>query len=251
MLQKSRVTILVKALPQPSKKYGETVCCAGVTADRKWKRLFPIRFRHLSSDTVFNRWNIVEFAYDLPKRDKRVESCHVYEDSLKVITQTKPSERAALLEPMMKGSAKDAAKQGHSLAIIRPMDTRFRYKKRTRSKLDALKKAYENAARQKSFFDKDLVALEPEPYEFSFEFRDDDGKHNYRCGDWEINAMFYRERKRTSEGAALQWLDHVFNDEYPQRGMAFALGNMASRPQTWQLLGVVRLDQSSQQELLV
>ena len=27
--------------------------------------------------------------------------------------------------------------------------------------------------------------------------------------------------------------------------MAFVLGNMASRPQTWQLLGVIRLDRVS------
>ena len=31
MQQSSRVVILIKALPQPSKTYGETVCCAGVT----------------------------------------------------------------------------------------------------------------------------------------------------------------------------------------------------------------------------
>ena len=39
--QNCKVTILVKALPQPSKQYGETVCCAGVTAEGQWKRLFP------------------------------------------------------------------------------------------------------------------------------------------------------------------------------------------------------------------
>jgi hypothetical protein len=37
-----------------------------------------------------------------------------------------------------------------------------------------------------------------------------------------------------------------FNDEYPRAGMAFALGNQAKRPQTWQLLGVIRLDDSGQ-----
>ena len=44
-LHKCRVTILVKALPQPSKTHGETVCCAGVTVHGEWKRLFPVRYR--------------------------------------------------------------------------------------------------------------------------------------------------------------------------------------------------------------
>jgi hypothetical protein len=77
--QKSRVVVLVKALPQPSKSYGETVCCAGVTADGQWKRLFPVRFRHLQ-DNSFKHWDWINFGYRLPTRDRRVESYHVYED---------------------------------------------------------------------------------------------------------------------------------------------------------------------------
>lgn len=40
-----------------------------------------------------------------------------------------------------------------------------------------------------------------------------------------------------------------FNDEYPRKGMAFAVGTMAARPQTWMLLGVIRLDELTQAEL--
>jgi hypothetical protein len=82
--QSSRVAVLIKALPQPSKTYGETVCCAGVTADGRWKRLFPVRFRHLQGSSSFSRWDWVRFGYRVPTRDNRVESCHVYEDSIAV-----------------------------------------------------------------------------------------------------------------------------------------------------------------------
>ena len=61
--------------------------------------------------------------------------------------------------------------------------------------------------------------------------------------------MFFLERHRTNEQQALKWLDETFNDRYPKDGMAFALGNMAMRPQTWQLLGIIRLDESRQGEL--
>ncbi len=74
MLKNSRVVILVKALPQASKKYGETVCCAGVTANGDWKRLFPVRFRNLDGVSTFNRWDWVNFNFRKPVTDNRVES---------------------------------------------------------------------------------------------------------------------------------------------------------------------------------
>jgi hypothetical protein len=82
--QSCKVSILVKALPQPSKQYGETVCCAGVTVDGRWKRLFPIRYRHLSGGSSFARWDWVTFRYRRPTTDTRAESCHVFEDSIAI-----------------------------------------------------------------------------------------------------------------------------------------------------------------------
>jgi len=40
-----RVLVLVKAAPQPSRQYGDTVCVAGVTldAESQWVRLYDIR----------------------------------------------------------------------------------------------------------------------------------------------------------------------------------------------------------------
>lgn len=61
--------------------------------------------------------------------------------------------------------------------------------------------------------------------------------------------MFWRECKEKGAEAALKWMDGVFNDDYPKNGMAFAIGNQAKRPQTWQLLGVIRLNESKQGDL--
>ncbi len=51
--------------------------------------------------------------------------------------------------------------------------------------------------------------------------------------------------------AALKWMDEKFNHEYPRKGMAFAVGNVAARPQTWMLLGIIRLDELTQGELAI
>jgi hypothetical protein len=59
--------------------------------------------------------------------------------------------------------------------------------------------------------------------------------------------MFYQQQRRAgSEQAALDWMSEKFNEEYPRKGMLFCVGNMAKRPQTWQLLGVLRVDDTAQ-----
>lgn len=249
MLHRSRALILVKALPQPSKKRKETVCCAGVTADGAWKRLYPIRFRQLGEGSTFRRWDWVDFEYELPPQDKRRESCKVFEDRIRVRGQMKQNERARFLNPLIIPSINEAAAQGMSLALIRPHDCVFRYRKKSASDLDFERERFALAARQQSLFDKELAALEPTPYEFKFDF--DDGKsHSFTCADWEVHTTFYKRRSEFgSEEAALKWMDEKFNDEYRRKGMAFAVGTMAAYPKTWMLLGIIRLDETAQGEL--
>lgn len=249
MQQSCRVVILVKALPQPSKTYGETVCCAGVTEEGAWKRLFPVRFRHLAGDSSFSRWDWVSFEYREPTRDRRCESCHVHEESIRTGGTLRPVDRAPFLDPLVLGSAKEAGDRGHSLALIRPRNTRFYYRPKSKADLDEEREAYRRAASQTSLFDKKLAELDPSPFEFRFKFEDASGAHDYANGDWEAHAMFWRESHRKSEAEALRWMSHQFNELYPQRGMAFAIGNQAKRPQVWQLLGVIRLDEVYQAEL--
>ena len=129
----SRAVILVKALPQPSRRYGETVCCAGVTVDRQWKRLYPVRFRHLQGEKSFARWDWVSFNYKLPTTDLRAESCHVFEDSIFVDGKLPERERGRLLGPLIVGSAKHAMELNQSLALIRPRNTRFIAKQKSKS----------------------------------------------------------------------------------------------------------------------
>jgi len=239
----------VKALPQPSKTYGETVCCAGVTAGREWKRLFPVRFRHLQGASSFSRWDWVAFQHRRPTRDARTESCHVLEETIKKDGKLPPREHSPLLTPMIVGSAAEALAKGHSLALLRPRNTRFTYKAKSAAGINEEREAYRIAASQTSMFDKELAELEPSPYDFRFRFEDASGAHDYQCGDWETHAMFWRWQAQFDQTETLRRMSGVYNDEYPRRGLAFAVGNQAKRPQTWQLLGVIRLNEMWQGEL--
>ena len=57
-----RVLITVKAAPNPSQTYGETVCVAGLRLDLDnvgWVRLYPINFRDLGDDSKFKKYDVV------------------------------------------------------------------------------------------------------------------------------------------------------------------------------------------------
>src|SRR4051794_5458166 len=103
-----RVVVLVNALPRPSKQYGETVCCAGITAGGEWKRLFPVRFRYLK-DNKFARWQWVDYRFRRPTSDRRSESCHVLEDTIVPGAILPKGSRGPLLEPIIMPSAQHAA----------------------------------------------------------------------------------------------------------------------------------------------
>ncbi len=83
--QRARVRILVKAFPQHSDKYEETVCCAGITEDQQLIRLYPITYRRLARENQFNRYDLVEATLTRAANDIRPESYRVDHDSIKVI----------------------------------------------------------------------------------------------------------------------------------------------------------------------
>jgi hypothetical protein len=157
-------------------------------------------------------------------------------------TLKRASERSALLNPIVLPSASEASARGQSLALIRPQAPRFRARKKPFAVVEAERDAYKNAARQRSFLDEELAAIEPVPFEFAFTWFDADGRHTMRCGDWETTAWFWRRRHEIGERKTLEEMYGRYNDEYPRKGVAFALGTLKKRPQQWTLLGVIRLD---------
>ncbi|WP_244367538.1 NACHT domain-containing protein [Micromonospora echinofusca] len=80
-----QLLITVKAAPNPSEKYGETVCVAGLRTDMlrpKWVRLYPINFRHLDSDEAFKKYDIISVDAKPARQDQRRESWKPLMDSI-------------------------------------------------------------------------------------------------------------------------------------------------------------------------
>jgi hypothetical protein len=233
---------LVKAEPQPSQKFGETVCSAGLTADGQWRRLFPIRYRALPPEKRFNRWDWVEYSAKRPSNDHRVESRHVWEDLLSIHGQLRPQDRARLVERSLRSSVAAATARGESLCVIRPDRGKFRFvhKPKTAVEIEAERSKSGRRLSQVSMLEDPLTPIQPCPFHFMAIFDAGGASHRCGCGDWETDAMYWRFEKSLGQAAALERMLHTFNVEYPNQGMAIAMGTMAKRPQTWTLLGIIR-----------
>jgi hypothetical protein len=98
-----RVLITVKAAPEPSKAYGDTVCVAGLRLDggrSEWVRLYPVPFRYLSSEEKFAKYQIVTVDVNAAKSDSRRESRRPIWGTLQPGPKLSVPERARMLDTM-------------------------------------------------------------------------------------------------------------------------------------------------------
>jgi hypothetical protein len=242
--------ILVKASPHVSQKYGETVCCAGVTQEGGWVRLYPVTFRRLDDAKKFKRWDRIRFKWGAPKDDRRPESRRVDQQSIEVIGELAKSERNRLLARLEVTGLNKVELQGKSLALLRPQDPRFIIEPKSAEEIAQEKAGYESICRQPDmFFEKSLLPLHPCPFKFKYHYSTDDGIREGTCQDWETDATFFRWRTQYGEDGALQRMETVFGKEYPQKGMVLAMGTHSRYPNVWLINGVVRMDDAPQASL--
>ena len=75
-MPRERILITVKTYPTLSRKYGETVCTAGVRADGSWVRLYPVPFRRLEETEQYRKFDWIECDVVRSGKDPRPESSH-------------------------------------------------------------------------------------------------------------------------------------------------------------------------------
>ncbi|PIP42305.1 MAG: hypothetical protein COX19_01505 [Desulfobacterales bacterium CG23_combo_of_CG06-09_8_20_14_all_51_8] len=83
--KKQDILILVKTYPEISKKYTETVCTAGILkATKKLIRLYPIRYRYLTGDSQFQKYQWIKAKIKKASLDSRPESFALVESTLEM-----------------------------------------------------------------------------------------------------------------------------------------------------------------------
>lgn len=254
---RQRVLITVKAAPNPSVTYGETVCVAGVQlgdlGPTGWIRLYPINFRHLPSATEqFKKYDVVTVDCQ-PASEARLESWRPNMSTLRVETHLPPwRKRQQLLEPIIDDSMcrlrADAAAdaRARSLALVRPAEILgFRLEQHPGWSKDELAKidAYVNQLELDVFEEaQDKTPLEAPRFKGFYKWRCADPKcttHEQSIIDWEFVAL-QRHLWNRSDAEAETAIRKRFFEEIcaPENDVAFYVGNQAKRPQTFSILGV-------------
>lgn len=252
-----RVLITVKAAPNPSAIYGETVCVAGIrladTGPKDWIRLYPINFRHLPEASArFRKYDVVTVEAR-PTGEARLESWRPDMSTLKVETHLPPwKKRRQLLDPMIDQSMckirRNAAAdpRARSLALVRSaeilgfrLESHPGWSKDEQGKIDAYVDQLELDVFEEA---RDKTPLEAPRFR---------GYYKWRCGepgcptheqsiiDWEFVAL-QRHLHSRSDADATAAITTRFHQELcaPENEVAFYVGNQAKRPQTFSILGL-------------
>lgn len=250
--------ILIKAQPHRSSKYFETVCCARVGRDRKWRRQYPVPFRILAEGQHFKRWDWINYQFVRSKDDKRVESQKVLPESLTVTGAVKKAERASFLEPLIRASFAEADAYRESLTLIRPRSLIIEAHAKSLSEIadEAIK--HSELANQLSMFDATAKPLTPCPMRFVAKWRDQDGKdRKHDCDDWETSAAFMRFERAYGRQAAITALKRKYEEEYMAAGLVLGFSTHKRRnaefgaQNQWLLVGMIRLDETMQTSMIL
>ncbi|WP_433315602.1 hypothetical protein [Micromonospora chersina] len=249
-----RVLITVKAAPNPSEKYGETVCVAGVRANLEhpgWVRLYPINFRYLDSTEKFDKYDIVSVDA-IPARggDQRRESWRPLMGTLVRERRLPPwKQRRAWLDTYVESSmcrlnqgARNTT-DSQSLALVQPREVgdlkitlHEGWTKEEQRKIDA----YVNQL--DLLDDQDRTPLEAPRFRGAYRYRCWDRRcrgHEQGLLDWEF-VVLQRRLRHYSDEEARGALKKKFLDMMcaPKRDVAFYVGNQAKRRHVFSVLGV-------------
>ena len=205
----ARILITVKTYPQPSGKYDELVCTAGLTTDGKWIRIYPVPFRRLPYKDQYRRYQWIEL--DIIRRDKdfRPESYSPARgiDTKIVVGTSIPTvhnwaERKQIVLNELFSSmndliscAKGEAKK--SLATLEPREIiDFVVEPVERE----WKSEWQNHLLQLNLFDQDETGrahprkvIRKLPYKYSYKFLStgDKNPRTLMIEDWELGALFW------------------------------------------------------------
>lgn len=223
-----RVMILVKATPQPSTTYGDTVCVAGVVlapGPTRWVRLYPVPFRYMDGDRQFKKYSIVEVDVRDAGSDKRPESLKINAESLLISRETRDwNKRAPWVEPLsgptMCGmwAAVRTNINELSLGAIRPASVEGLTIKAHAGWTESERKRLLAHSQQGSLFAETSPRLLEAPrrrvtLRYHCLEQGCTG-HNQRILDWELTALQHRERGLSPEDLDVIIRQRFFENMY-------------------------------------
>ena len=252
IMTRRKILITTKTYPSISTKYRETVCTAGILLDDEdkpieWIRIYPIRFRQLDFDRRYPRWSIISAEIEKNDKDYRHESYRIDDSSIQILrkisTTNNWEDRKKLVLQLQFQSIRQIKAQNKSLGIIKPQIIKKYFCRETEREWNPKQQAVLD---QGDLFEPN-VELEKIPYNFGYEFIDEDGeKHRYTISDWEIKEL-YRKCRNQSNKKSLEQREKEAVEKVRQKlevdfcttkDLYFIVGNLKKHNETFMIIGL-------------
>ena len=252
--EKKKILVTVKAYPEPSKKYGASICTAGITEDGEWIRLYPIPFDFFRGSGNFRKYDWIEVeCRNCSKEEKlqRKESHKIRYKTLKVVDSSlnkRPTDweaRNEIVLPMLEESLErlwEAYKEDRtSLGLIKPKELfEFYMSEELNDDEKSLAKAKESY--QETLFGEKRTDLEVIPHVFRYRFSchgESCKDHDITCEDWELFQSYRSWRTKYPEKEVLweKLKQRYFDEMISKKDLYFYMGTHSLHP-SWLIIGL-------------
>lgn len=272
-MAKERILITVKTYPTLSRKYGETVCTAGVREDGSWVRLYPVPLRRLDEKQQYKKYDWIECRVGRNTSDPRPETFRPLDfEELRPVahidTANKWHARRSLLlkaarvytrlDELIAGAKANQV----SLAVFKPTRVLdFSWEEEEREWDPAKVREMREKTKQLELFEdnswRNTFKVIPKlPYSFSYKFEDAVRKESeLQILDWEIGALFWNCLKSCDgdERQALAKVKEKYFGEFLKKDLHFFLGTTQEwhfkAPNPWVIVGVFPIPHDRQKNL--
>ena len=274
-MHKQRILITVKTYPTLSRRYGETVCTAGVREDGSWVRIYPVPFRRLDETQQYKKFDWIEAQLVRNTSDRRPETYRPFDaaDFEKTVGHMgyddhwrerrkfllKTTRVYDLLDDVIDGAKANQI----SLAVFKPTRIlNFVWEQEDREWDPDKVRHMRDATKQYDLFAdntwrKTFKLIKKLPYSFSYKFEDKVGKKSeLQVLDWETGALYWKCLRSTNgdEPKALAKVQQKYLDEFRKKDLHFFLGTTLQwhqvAPNPWGIIGVFPIPHENQLELL-
>ncbi|MCU0317235.1 MAG: hypothetical protein MUC92_11650 [Fimbriimonadaceae bacterium] len=268
-----RVLITVKTYPTLSRKYGETVCTAGIREDGTWVRMYPVPFRRLEEAQQYSKYDWVECDLVRNISDPRPETFRPTDAAQlvpvgRIGTDHQWRERRNLVLKTAKVYGRlddliaEAKSNTTSLAVFKPsrvLDFSWEHEEREwdAKKLEEMRALYSQLDLFEDNEWRNTFQVIPKlPFSFSYKFEDSTGRQSeLQLLDWEAGALFWNCLRSANgdEQAALKKVRQKYFDEFLTKDLHFYLGTTQQfhfvAPNPWVIIGVLPIPHETQDSL--
>jgi hypothetical protein len=242
-----KALIVVRTYPTPAMK-GVEVSCTAAISDGKWLRLHPIRYRYLSKEQRFQKYQWIELRAT-KTNDGRPESYSPKNETIKIVSEPLSTSNAwqarkAILFPLRAHClcclVKQRNEKGYpTLGLFRPkviegLSVKAGSPNWTQAQLGIL--------RQEHLFEKKPAKeLEKLPFNFRYQFRCDHDTctgHKLFCSDWEMGESFRKWKADYGDNWESKFRLRWETEMIQKYDTHFFVGTVAKYPATWIIVGV-------------